>query len=167
MKEFKDYLRENRSVILEGWLKGIQEAYPGHLSSNLSKEKDRFSNPVTTTFKEGMELLYDGFLSGIGTDQLSAPLERMIEIRAVQDLSPSQAVALLILLKKTVRQRIDEHPIKPIPAVSGWFEFEAWIDEITLSAFDLYVRCRERIFEIRVDEIRKDRDRIRRLIERS
>jgi hypothetical protein len=167
MKDFKDYLRENRSDILERWLKRVQETYPVPLSGPFSKEKDRFANPVAAILTEGMERLYDGFLAGIGPDQLSEPLERILEIRAVQDLSPSRAAAILILLKKAVRQKIAEHPIEGNPAASGWVALEVWVDELTLSAFDHYARCRERIFEILISEIRKDRDRMRKLLERS
>jgi hypothetical protein len=44
--------------------------------------------------------------------------------------------------------------------------FQARIDELSLQAFDLYVACREKISEIRINQARTEREMALRLMER-
>jgi hypothetical protein len=80
-------------------------------------------------------------------------LNDIIRIKAVQDFTPSQAVSFLPLLKKVVRDELGsdiqrQHFSEELAA------FESQIDNLALLSFDIYMKCREKIFELRVNEIK-------------
>jgi len=132
----------------------------------LKKEKDRFVNPVGYTISQEIGALYDELLQGINSDKLAACLDNIIRIRAVQDFSPSQTVAFIFLLKKAIREELTSE-IKENRVFEELLEFEARIDKLVLLAFDIYMKCREKVFEIRVNEAKAERERVLKLLERT
>lgn len=163
----KQLLIEKKKSILERWFHLILETYPPETSKFIRKEKDRFVNPVGVTLSEGMEALYEGLLKGVVADQISNPLEKILQIRSVQDFSPSQAVAIISLLKKAVQEEMKENKIEMKGMIEEWFDLESRIDQLSLRAFDIYTTYRERIYEIRISEIKRERDRAFKLLERT
>jgi hypothetical protein len=163
----KQSLIEEKKSILERWFHLILETYPPETSKFIRKEKDRFVNPVGVTLSEGMEALYEGLLKGVEADQISNPLEKILQIRSVQDFSPSQAVAIISLLKKAVQEEMKENKIEMKGMIEEWFDLESRIDQLSLRAFDIYTTYRERIYEIRINEIKRERDRAFKLLERT
>jgi len=163
----KQSLIEKKKSILERWFHLILETYPPETSKFIRKEKDRFVNPVGVTLSEGMEALYQGLLKGVVADQISNPLEKILQIRSVQDFSPSQAVAIISLLKKAVQEEMKENKIEMKGMIEEWFDLESRIDQLSLRAFDIYTTYRERIYEIRISEIKRERDRAFKLLERT
>ena len=93
-------LSQRKAPILERWLHLILETYPANSSSFFKQERDRFVNPVGYTISQGIETLYEELLQGMNFDKLSASLDNIIRIRAVQDFFPSQAVGFVFLLRK-------------------------------------------------------------------
>jgi hypothetical protein len=81
-------------------------------------------------------------------------LEAIIRIRAVQDFSPAEAVGFVFLLKRAVREVLEGASSGSLPA-NMQSELEARIDALALSAFEIYTRCREQLFEIRVREAQR------------
>ncbi len=81
------------------------------------------------------------------------PLSRIMHIRSVQDFSPSQAVAPLNGVKHITRDILaSDKETKPL--VAELYDFEFNVDLAVLAAFDLYVECREKIYKIRINEIK-------------
>jgi hypothetical protein len=72
-------------------------------------------------------------------------LEGVVRIRAVQNFSASEAVGFVLLLKPALRAELPAGP--EIEA-----DLDRRIDQIALAAFDLYARCREQIYEVRLRE---------------
>ena len=163
----KQSLIEKKKSILERWFHLILETYPPETSKFIRKEKDRFVNPVGVTLSEGMEALYEGLLKGVEADQISNPLEKILQIRSVQDFSPSRAVVIVSLLKKAIQEEMKENKIEMKGMIEEWFDLESRIDQLSLRAFDIYTTYRERIYEIRINEIKRERDRAFKLLERT
>jgi hypothetical protein len=166
----KQSLIEEKKSILERWFHLILETYPPETSKFIRKEKDRFVNPVGVTLSEGMEALYEGLLKGVEADQISNPLEKILQIRSVQDFSPSQAVVIVSLLKKAIQEEMKGNKVEMNGMdvmIGEWFNLESRIDQLTLMAFDIYTKYRERVYEIRINEIKKERDRAFKLLERT
>jgi hypothetical protein len=166
----KQSLIEKKKSILERWFHLILETYPQETAKFISKERDRFANPVGVTLSEGMEALYEGLLKEADADQLSSPLEKIIQIRSVQDFSPSQAVVIVSLLKKAVQEEMKGNKVEMNGmdvTIGEWFDLESRIDQLSLMAFDIYTKYRERVYEIRINEIKKERDRAFKLLERT
>lgn len=151
---------------MERWSQLILETYPADTSRFLKQEKDRFINPVGYTISQEIEVVYDELLQRMNSDKLAACLDNIIRIRAVQDFSPSQTVAFIFLLKKAIREELTSE-IKENRVFEELLEFEARIDKLVLLAFDIYMKCREKVFEIRLNEAKVERERVLKLLERT
>lgn len=144
---------QKRAAILGKWFHLIVETYPSGSSGFFNQETDRFANPVGYTISREIEVLYEELVAGMDFGKLSASLNNIIRIRAVQDFSPSQAIAFIFLLKKAVREELEGEIGENF---EGWLTFESRIDKLALLAFDIYVKCREKIYEIRVNKVKAE-----------
>lgn len=161
----KNLLLQKKASILERWFDLILETYPAGTSKALKREKDRFANPVGHTISREIRTLYDGLMQGISTDHLSSSLNNIIKIRSVQDFPPSQAIGFIFLLKRATREVLEKR-IQEKQVLGEWLEFQSRIDRLALLAFDIYMECREKICEIRVNEAKAQREMAFRLLER-
>lgn len=156
-------LAQNKAPIVGRWLDLIFETYPDDAQSFLRKQKDHFANPVGTTLSKEIENLYDEVIEGLEPDRVSPILDRIIRIRAIQDFSPSQAVNFIFLLKKAIKietsaERLKDQPLEDLTII------ESRIDNLALLAFDIYMQCREKLYEIRANETN---NRLSRLLQRA
>lgn len=158
-------LPQKRAAILERWFQLILETYPAGTSRFLKQEKDRFTNPVGYTISQEIEALYDGLLQEMNSDKLAVCLDNIIRIRAVQDFPPSQTITFIFLLKKAIREELASE-ITENRVFEELLKFESRIDKLVLLAFDIYMKCREKVFEIRVNEAKAERERVLKLLER-
>jgi hypothetical protein len=146
-----DHLTRKKSAILKRWLDVIFESYPPETAVFLKKEKNHFDNPVGHRIAEGLAGLYDSFIRELEKDKVLNYLDEIIRIRALQDFSPSQALAFIFLLKNVIREEL-ANPILAEKLGAEVLEFESRIDGLALLAFDVYCKRREKIYEVRADE---------------
>lgn len=151
---------------MERWFQLILETYPADTSRFLKQEKDRFINPVGYTISQEIEALYDELLQEMNPDKLAACLDNIIRIRAVQDFPPSQTIAFIFLLKKAIREELASE-IAENRVLEELLKFESKIDQLVLLALDIYMKCREKVFEIRVNEAKAERERVLKLLDRT
>jgi hypothetical protein len=125
----------------------------------LKKQKDRFANPVGYTLSTEEGHLFEELLLGVDTGRVSPILDRMIRIRAIQDFNPAPAVAFIFLLKRVLREVLEKE-LRESHISHELRVFESRIDELILLAFDIYMNCREKIYEIRANEARNQVSRL-------
>ena len=150
----KQHLKEKKPEILKKWFDAIAGTYPGDTASFLKKQKAQFTNPVGYTLSEGMDGLFEGLLQGLLPDEVARFLDSIVRIRAIQDFSPSEAVTFIFQLKKTVRQELGSEIMAQQGVSEELVAFESAIDDLALYAFDLYMKCREKIYELKANEAR-------------
>jgi hypothetical protein len=148
----KDLLLHNRSAIVQKWFDQIVKTYPAN-SQEFIKGKDPFANPVGSTILLGIEGLYEELLREMDSEKVTKYLDSVIRIQAVQGFSPSQALSFIPSLKGVVREELGEKILGKRLA-EELLEFETRVDQLTLLAFDNYMKCREKIYEIRAQELR-------------
>ena len=148
-----DLLVQKKSAIVDRWRDLIIQTYPPHTSGFLKRQKDQFCNPVGHAISNETEKLYQILLDGFSTDIISEAADQIIKIRAVQDFSASDAVAFVFLLKKAIRVQL-ENELQHNGIAIELLSFESRIDALALHIFDAYMRCREKIYEIKVSEIK-------------
>jgi len=102
----------------------------------------------------------------MNSDKLAACLDNIIRIRAVQDFPPSQTIAFIFLLKKAIREELASE-IAENRVLEELLKFESKIDKLVLFALDIYMKCREKVFEIRVNEAKAERERVLKLLDRT
>jgi hypothetical protein len=149
-----DLLAQKKSSMVEKWLRLIYASYPAETAIFLKKEKDRFDNPVGIAIAEGIKHLYEALLQEMDTEQVLAALDEIIRIRAIQDFAPSQALAFIFLLKNVIREELAKE-LKSGNLAGELLEWESRIDGLGLLGFDVYTKRREKLHEIRVNEIKR------------
>ncbi len=148
----KNFLLEHRDAVVKRWVQLVLETYPDDASRFYKQEKDRFANPVGSNIAEAVERIYDLFVDGSALQELAGPMDNIIRIRAVQEFTPSKAVGFVFLLKKAVRERLyKQNP--DMETVRELIEFEADVDRLALLAFELYMGCREQLYNLRATEV--------------
>lgn len=142
---------ENRDEVLERWIDVVVEGYPEETAKFLRSQPDQFANPVGTGLRQGLTDLLDGLLTGADPDELTSALDRVIRVRAVQEFAPSAAVSFVFDLKGILREVAGD------PGADATGSLDALhhrIERLGLHAFDIYMSCREQMWEIRMREIR-------------
>ncbi len=148
-----DLLSEKRPAILKRWLDVIVESYPSGTSIFLKNQPDQFANPVGYTIAQGTEAIFDGLLRGVDAEKAASFLDSIIRIRAVQEGPPSRALVFILLLKGIIRETAGQTAHDPSIA-EELVELESKIDAIALRAFDSFIKCREKIYELKSNETR-------------
>ena len=149
----KQHLIDKKKEILADWRNIIFNSYPPDSVQFLKNEHDQFNNPIGSCIMEVTEDIYDGLIENVKIDQLFAALDRIIRIRSVQDYTPSQAIAFMNALKLAIRHKCED--IDRDENFRDFLDFEARIDRLTFLAFDIYMQCREKIYEIRVNDMKR------------
>ncbi|HSL19544.1 MAG TPA: RsbRD N-terminal domain-containing protein [Methylomirabilota bacterium] len=138
----------DRDTVVERWFDRIVDRYPVETARFLRDQQDPFANPVGAALREELAPILDGVLDDRDPVQLAPGLDRIVRIRALQDMSPSQAVGFVLDLKEIFDDVVSEAS----DAVRR--DFDDRVDHLLLAAFDVYSGCREQVSEIRVREIR-------------
>ena len=152
--ELKKILQEKKTTIVKKWFDAVAETYPDDTSRFIKKQKAQFTNPVGYTISEGLEHLFDALLQGMLQDKVSAFLDSIIRIRAIQNFTPSEAVAFIFRLKKVIRQELGDDILKQQGMSEALATCDSAIDDLALYAFDIYMKCREKIYELKANEAR-------------
>lgn len=145
------YLMKNKSAIMEKWFDMVVETYPADTSTFLKNQKDPFANPVGSATLNGLGTLFDELAGDMDPKAVESGLDPIVRIRAIQDFNPSKAVGFIFFLKKIVRDQIDRTGDDFSRSLS---DFESRVDEIGLCGFDIFMKCREKIYKIKAGEQR-------------
>ncbi|MBI4704398.1 MAG: RsbRD N-terminal domain-containing protein [Deltaproteobacteria bacterium] len=158
----RDLLLERRAAIGRRWLAQTLATYPPQAAAFLAREEDRFANPVGHVLATGLNALLDALIeatgpdgdAAIGSERFQPALDEIVKIRAVQALSPGQAVAFLFLLKDAVRAELEDE-LDQGRRTDELLAVFAAIDRLALHGVDVLCRWRERAHDIRVREVKR------------
>jgi hypothetical protein len=150
--KLEDLLKQKASHIRKRWLNLIIDTYPADSQRFFREQKDRFANPVGTALSRAVETLYHELLHGMDPEKVHSSLDEIVRIRAVQDFSPARAMSFVFLLKKVLREELHQDIKESATAWEDLLSLEARVDEMALRGFDLYMNCRERVYELRARE---------------
>ena len=82
-------------------------------------------------------------------------------------MPPAKAVGALYLLKDILRSDVLPECLKPELAgqdmLTAYLDMESRIDTLGLMALDMYSEARERVFRIRVEEVKRSQSQVIRL----
>ena len=145
-------LANQRDNLVKKWFEGIVQTYPDTTTRFLAQEKDPFRNPIGHTLKENLSALFDGLIQPKELASLTSELNDIVRMRAVADITAGQAVSFPFLLKKVLREECTAD-VSRFP--DEYANLEARIDEMALLAFDLYMKSREQLFEIKYNEAKR------------
>ena len=124
-------LMENRQAVLDRWSAAAAERLPGGIAS-----------PVAEALAGELGMLLDALAGGSAFDE---KLSRITRILAVQELPPSKTLAIFL----------DLLPLCEGLSADAREGFRDLIDNLVLQAFDSYMKHRETIYQLKVDEGRR------------
>jgi hypothetical protein len=157
--DLKSLLLKKRSPIVKKWCDAVLRTYPEQSQKFLRKQKDKFANPVGNAIIEGIESIFDELVEEADSNKIALFLDNIIRVRAIQDFSPSQAVGFIFGLKKVIREEL-ESEIQEEGVTEELAAFDSRIDALALLCFDIYTQCRQKIFDIRVNEVKNQSARL-------
>ncbi|NTU54419.1 MAG: hypothetical protein HGA97_12150 [Chlorobiaceae bacterium] len=133
-RAWEQIVKENRDRVLERWSSTVMAMLPGGMSHG---------SLVAVAITEELGILLDAIMDR--TLPVAEPIVRITRILAVQEIPPSQSLSILFLLRGMIEELSVEcdHP------------FRDRLEALTLQAFDSYMKHRETIYQIKVDEGRR------------
>ena len=146
-------LSQHKTALVKRWFDEVVKTYPVDTARFLKQQKDPFANPVGRTTLNGLEAMFDVLETGVDREALNSFLDPIIRIRAIQDFTPSQATSFILFLKQIIRDTIGKEFQDP-DVMASFLNFESRIDDLCLMAFDIYVKCREKLYQIQANEMR-------------
>jgi len=152
-------LQEKKDAIVGRWLDGALAVYSEQSSKAFKKQKDPFANPVGHSLRVGTKVIFEALLEGVDLDQQDAEetrrcLHEIVKMRAVQQFSAAGAVGFVFLLKEAVRAELGK-AARQQSLAGELVDIERRIDRVALVAFDIFAECREQVFELRANEIKR------------
>jgi hypothetical protein len=157
---FAELCRTEQEAILAKWSEAVFSAYPLDMTGFSRTKEDQFRNPGGHAVHLALEEIYASVSGRLSSEKLLRDsLEMFVKLRAVQNFTPVQALGVVYLLKPLLRERV-------LPAclqnglLDEYLEAESRLDTAALLACDLYMASRERVFEARIGEIKRQHTQI-------
>jgi len=132
----------------------VLSSYHSDAAVLFQRQQDPFSNPIGQSVREGTRGILQAILDGMDPDDLRSHLDRIVRIRAVQDLAPSQALSFVFALRSVLRAAIPEAEADP-RLRREMARLDTEIDRVALTAFDIYAERREEVGRLRVNEVKR------------
>ncbi len=149
--DLAEAFRNYRDKIVDEWVEYTLKTYRS--SEFFRREKDRFANPTGANIREGLATLFDLMSKGADPETFKKPVDQIVRLRAVQEFSPSQAVAPLNAVKHITRNILAADKERSA-CIAELYDFEFAVDLAMLAAFDLYMESRERLYQVRIRELK-------------
>ncbi|MBS0614036.1 MAG: RsbRD N-terminal domain-containing protein [Proteobacteria bacterium] len=131
------------SAILGRWLAVALTVYGEGVAALALHEADPFRNPVGVSLRTELGVLVRELLGGMDQVAIDAACTELMAVRAVQDLSVPQALDFIFELRAIVRAELPGVAPEPM---------DARIDRLAMAGFVAYLRRREQMSELRLNE---------------
>lgn len=140
--------QNERTKMLARWFDRIVDGYPAETARFLREQSDPFANPVGAGLRDELAPILDAILEDRDPTEVEPALDRIVRVRALQDMSPSAAVSFVLELKAVFSEVADGATGEVASS------FDSRVDRMLMTAFDVFSRCREQVYDIRVKEVR-------------
>ncbi|MFA5079092.1 MAG: RsbRD N-terminal domain-containing protein [Dehalococcoidia bacterium] len=148
-------LLQKKDAILRKWLCMIYEPFGPSVSLPRAEDGDRFTDPVGYTISRNAAFILNALIQGDDPETSRVYLERIIKIRAVQDLTPAQATSFMSDLKTVIRSQVTNQTMKLQPAEEV-SELDKRIDRLGHIADEIYIEKKRQIRELAIKHTKKD-----------
>jgi len=159
--EIFEFLKKNKSEIVEQWRQAIIDTYPKDAGKFLLDKEDRFANPIGYFIRTEIPVIYDEIINQMDEAILRDSLATILKIRAVQEFTTSEATGFIYFLKAIIQNQYSPHLNNN--TIKEFLKFEKRIDKISSIIFDIFLDMKTKIIEIKFNEVKK---RNHRMIER-
>jgi hypothetical protein len=146
-------IRENKLNILKAWQDRLLSSF-SEKSAPFLNNPDPFQNPMGAMIPKMLETLFDQVTGEMDSNVILSALDDFIKVSAVQECAPSRALVFLHHLKNIVHS-LCHGPGQGQKDSIEYKILEDRIDDILLKSFDIYMKCRESICTVRINEFKK------------
>lgn len=148
----ESYVKDKQEKLQEKWIAEVIATYPADSVKFFKNTKDPFANPVGSTIKRSITLLFEQVIKQkMDSEALRDAMDPIVRLRAVQEFTPSQAISFIFFIKhlfrKEFKQQLEDETTKRFLD-----RIESNVDEMILCAIDIYGKCRETIYTLRVNQ---------------
>lgn len=165
---FIEKAKADKNILLQKWIDMFFSAYPLGSSGFVRTSKDKFTNPIGFVTQVSLEILYDAVLGDdVSPTKVNDALIELVQLRAIQAMTPSKAVGPLGQIKMLLKQDVllacmkennDSKNLKKL--FDDYFIVDARIDALLLMALDLYASKREKVCNLRIEEIHRNQSQV-------
>lgn len=146
------HLNDKQSKLVENWIASVIATYPANSVKFFKDTKDPFANPVGSTIKRSIDLLFTEVIKQkMDPAAVNEAMDPIIRLRAVQEFTPSKAVSFIFTIKHLLRKEFTKQ-LKDESVGRFLSDVESNVDEMILIAFDIYGKCREKIYLLRINQ---------------
>ena len=149
--DLAEAFRNYEDKIVDQWVDYTLSSYKS--STFFKKGRDKFSNPVGENTRESLGKLFKLLTSNADAKEFVAPLDQIMRVRSIQEFTASEAVGPIHAVKHITREILEKDSERK-QFIADLYEFEFNVDLAVLAAFDLYSQCRERLYKVRIKEIK-------------
>jgi len=108
--------------------------------------KSGLSVPIDELLRERIDALFEWLVSAEEPTAARPHLREICKVKAVLAQTPSEALGFILELKGILRLVLNEKELQ---------DLDKRIDQLVLLAFDEYSDCRERLMEVKINEVRR------------
>jgi len=149
-------IEENHSKILKLWKERFfSDIFGEDVKSYFLREVDPFQNPLASRVDEIFSSILKEIKSECSLDALLPYLERLAQVLAVYVPSAKRAMGTFLKLKGIIRENFGDEILERF-GVKGLLQMEDLINSLMVLTFDFYMKYRERLFEIRYEEWKRN-----------
>ena len=149
----KGIIEKEKSEIIKKWFEATLQTYAPDTARFYKGQKDQFANPVGNITADGLAILFDQLLGDFDPDIVRTHLDPIVRIRAVQNFTPSRATVFILFLKNVLRDCLAEE-LRDASMLKEFLAFESRIDQLCLIAFDIYMACKEKLYQLSANDMR-------------
>ncbi len=147
-------LQSEADSIISAWQQQMFETYQPETAEFLVKKKDRFQNPVGFAIGRCIKVLFGYLLNNTTDEEASKAMDDIVRVRSIQKFTPDEALGFIFGLKDIIRKSVagyslDSDYIDQIKLVDDK------IDQMMLTAVNIYVQCRVKLIEIKSYELQR------------
>ncbi len=154
-EKFRKYLENKQEYFLKKWKENFWESLGEEAKRFFTKEVDRFQNPVGHRIEECFKGLIEVLCGEFEWEKAQNCLERLMQLRAVQETIPSRALNLFLQLKRIIREEVGWEIISRF-GIEEFLKLEDRINALIIKAFDYFIKFRERLYEIKFNEYKRN-----------
>lgn len=154
--KLQELLTKKRDNILNSWEDVLLGEYQKDTFRIFKKQKNQFANPIGHKIRVGLAELYEVVCDTSDDEVLTPDLQQLLKVRALQPISPSEAVAFVFVVKELVAAECKKEGMDTL--YTEFLAFSARVDAAALAVFDIFARSREQLLQARVNEVESGRN---------
>ncbi len=148
------FFGEKKEILLKRWKEDFFEAFK-EAKPFFLREVDAFQNPFAYRIEEIFQEILNSIDPDFSWERLNPYLERLGQILAVYFSSAREGMGVFLSLKGILREFFGEEILERF-GVEGLLKIEDLINSLMLVTFDFYLKYREKLFEIKYQEWKRN-----------